>query len=86
MKRKRKRHTNYIKTLDKNKVWVKTGPRGIRVVEMYGFVEKRIMDMPNEIHIEGFYRMVNRLFTMLGINNKYGDDEVVEEDNEIWDD
>jgi len=57
---------------DINKIWIKSDQKGIRAVEIFGFRELKLMDAPNEMHIEGFRRWVNLLFAMLGIDNSDG--------------
>lgn len=83
MGRYKRKKTKYLKTImDKNRIWVKSDMKGIRIVEMYGFMEIPIMDMPNEIHIEGFQRRINYLFSMLGINSD-GNKKVMKELRDI---
>ena len=55
----------YSKNLDK--IWVKSDRRGIRIVEVCGFKEVRLLDAPNEMHIEAFARWVSLIHNKLGV-------------------
>lgn len=83
MGKHRIKRSNYLKKLDMNRIWVRTDVNGIRVVEMHGFREMSIMDMPNEMHIEGFHRRTGYLFSMLGMDD--GGKRVMKELGEIED-